>query len=83
MVRQRNYIMEFICFIRAVVIVALHANSLAGFNALSSYTSSQVLSRLGGLFASIAGYYFFQSDSQIINIEKRANGIYSCIFGGV
>ncbi len=62
MEQRRNYTIDVIRFIMALLIVALHSNPFAEYNALISYFPSQVLSRLGvPFFAAVAGYFFFRS----------------------
>lgn len=64
MEQRRNYTIDVVRFIMALLIVALHSNPFAEYNALISYFLSQVLSRLGvPFFAVVAGYYFFQRNS--------------------
>lgn len=64
MEQRRNYTIDFMRFIMAMFIVALHSNPFAEYSAFISYFPSQILSRLGvPFFAAIAGYYFFRNDS--------------------
>lgn len=64
MEQKRNYTIDFLRLLMALLIVALHCNPLAEYNALISYFPSQVLSRIGvPFFAAVAGYYFFQNES--------------------
>lgn len=63
MEQKRNCTIDFLRLLMALLIVALHCNPFAEYNALISYFPSQVLSRIGvPFFAAIAGYYFFQKE---------------------
>lgn len=64
MEQRRNYTIDFMRLIMAMLIVASHSYPFAEYSAFISYFPSVVLSRLGvPFFAAIAGYYFFRSDS--------------------
>lgn len=63
MAKTRNYTIDQLRLIMALLIVALHSNPFAEYNSFVSYFPSQVLSRLGvPFFAAVAGYYFFSEE---------------------
>lgn len=63
MIRERNYTIDILRLLMALLIVALHCNVLAEYSAIASYIPSQILSRLGvPFFATVAGYYFFLNE---------------------
>lgn len=63
MIQERNYTIDILRLLMALLIVALHCNVLAEYSAIASYIPSQILSRLGvPFFATVTGYYFFLNE---------------------
>ena len=77
---KRNYTIDIIRIIMAVMVVALHTSPLLEYSAIMSYFPSQVLSRLGvPFFAAVAGYFYFKNvnNSRVINSLKKYIFLYS------
>lgn len=76
---KRNYTIDIIRVIMALMIVAVHTSPLIEYSAIISYFPSQVLSRLGvPFFAAVAGYFYFKNvnNFRVINSLKKYSSLY-------